>query len=72
LHTCASGPLQVCDEMLLQLCVVPLQICPFGLLQLPKLQAGALLQAPALPPPHAEAAKPVHVPVTRLLHDAAL
>jgi hypothetical protein len=72
LHTCDSGPLQVCGAVG-QVWNVPLQVSGRELPQAPKLHTATVapLQAPA-PPEQADGAKLLQVPTVRLLQTGAL
>jgi hypothetical protein len=72
LHTCDSGPLQVCGEVG-QVWNVPLQVSGRELPQVPKLHTATVapVQAPA-PPEQADGAKLLQVPTVRLLQTGAL
>ena len=70
LHTWANGPLQVWGEVG-QVWKMPLHCWACLLPQVPALQTGVLLQAPA-PPLHAEALNPTHDPMTAPLQAAGL
>ena len=66
LHTCASGPLQVCG-FVGQVCDTPLQVWGRRLPQPGLLQVGTLLHTPAFPL-QAAGAVPLQVPTKAPLH----